>query len=86
MNDNDSAMLLSQLSHQAYIQNDMTMQHLFQQAEYTLFSILRPKIYKDGNQWCVLYGDNVQDGICGFGDTPYKAVVDFNNSWNSPIK
>lgn len=27
------------------------------------------KPYKDGNQWCILIGDNIQDGICGFGDT-----------------
>ena len=27
------------------------------------------KPYKDGNQWCILIGDNIQEGICGFGDT-----------------
>lgn len=43
---------------------------------------LRPRITKDGNQWCVLYGDNLQEGIAGFGDTPHLAILDFNKAWN----
>ncbi len=54
--------------------------------EYNLFNMLRPKLYKDGNQWCVLYGENIQDGVCGFGISPYKAILDFNNMWNKDIK
>lgn len=33
--------------------------------------------FKDGNQWCFLLGRNLQDGICGFGDTILDAAVDF---------
>ena len=32
------------------------------------------KPYKDGNQWCILVGDNIQEGICGFGDTIDEAL------------
>jgi predicted RNA-binding protein with EMAP domain len=46
--------------------------------DYQLFEILRPRIYLDGNQWCVLLGENLSEGIAGFGDTPYLAVLDFN--------
>lgn len=35
------------------------------------------KPFKDGNQWCYLYGDNIQDGIAGFGETIFKAAWDF---------
>lgn len=35
------------------------------------------KPFKDGNMWCYLYGDNIQEGICGFGETIYKAAWDF---------
>ena len=35
------------------------------------------KPYKDGNQWCYLYGDNIQDGIVGFGETIFKAAWNF---------
>ena len=31
--------------------------------EYNLFQILKPKLYKDGDKWCVLYGDDIQGGI-----------------------
>ena len=36
-----------------------------------------PKPYKDGNQWCILKGDNIQEGIVGFGTTQEDALVDF---------
>ena len=35
------------------------------------------KTYKDGNKWCILVGDNIQDGICGFGDTVEEALFEF---------
>jgi hypothetical protein len=45
----------------------------------TMPSVLyKPKIYKDGNKWCCLLGKNIQEGICGFGDSPHEATEDFN--------
>ena len=35
------------------------------------------KLYKDGNQWCILAGNNIQEGICGFGDTIEDALYEF---------
>lgn len=35
------------------------------------------KPYKDGNQWCILKGENIQEGICGFGDNIEDALVAF---------
>lgn len=35
------------------------------------------KPYKDGNQWCILKGENIQEGICGFGDNIEDALIDF---------
>jgi hypothetical protein len=43
--------------------------------------LFRPKLSVDGNQWCALYGDNLQDGVAGFGDSPAKAMQDFDNNW-----
>lgn len=45
------------------------------------FVLMKPHISKDGNMWCALYGDNLQDGVCGFGDTPAKAAEAFNAEW-----
>ena len=50
------------------------------------FRLLAPKIFRDGDQWCVLYGDNLQEGIAGFGDTPRAAIIDWNAQWDAPIK
>lgn len=45
------------------------------------FMLLRPRMFPDGSQWCALYGDNLQDGVAGFGDTPEKAAIQFDIEW-----
>ena len=45
--------------------------------------LFRPQISKDGNQWCALYGDNLQDGVAGFGDSPDLAMRDFDKNWSA---
>ena len=49
--------------------------------ECVLVSSLGAKLSKDGNQWCWLLGDNLQDGVAGFGDTPYEAMIAFNKAF-----
>lgn len=36
------------------------------------------KISRDGNQYCVLMGDNLQEGVAGFGKTLLKALHNFD--------
>jgi hypothetical protein len=45
------------------------------------FMLLRPRIFPDGNMWCALYGDNLQDGVCAFGETPDAASIQFDIEW-----
>jgi hypothetical protein len=45
--------------------------------------LYRPALSKDGNQWCALYGENLQDGVAGFGDTPEQAMADFDRAWGA---
>lgn len=40
----------------------------------------------DGNKWCVLYGENLQDGVAGFGDSPGLAMWDFDKNWVTKLK
>ena len=47
--------------------------------------LLKPKLSIDGNQWCALYGENLQDGVAGFGDTPEAAFADFDKAWRNPL-
>lgn len=53
--------------------------------QFVIVQMLKPRIFVDGDQWCVLYGDNLQEGICGFGDTPISAVIAFNDAWNLKV-
>lgn len=48
-----------------------------------IITAFKPKIYLDGDTWCCLYGENLQDGISGFGENPMNAVYNF---WISCFK
>jgi hypothetical protein len=41
----------------------------------TTIGILKPRFSKDGSMFCFLYGENLEDGVCGFGETPYAAPL-----------
>lgn len=43
--------------------------------------LYRPSLSIDGNQWCALYGENLQDGVAGFGSSPANAMADFDRNW-----
>jgi hypothetical protein len=47
--------------------------------------LYRPRISLDGNQWCALYGDNLQDGVAGFGDSPQAAMYEFDKAWATSL-
>ena len=49
---------------------------------YTSPSVVwKPKLSIDGNQWCALYGDDLQSGVAGFGASPQEAMLDFDKAW-----
>jgi len=56
-----------------------------EESEFKLFATLKPSLQREGNQWCVLYGENLQVGIAGFGNSPYLAIMDFNSQWYKSI-
>jgi hypothetical protein len=41
-------------------------------------SVLKPRLTKDGDMWCALYGDDLQVGIAGFGHNPAAALLAFD--------
>lgn len=45
------------------------------------FVLLSPRIFPDGDQWCALLGENLQEGVAGFGNTPHEASLDFDRNW-----
>ena len=42
---------------------------------------LKPRLFPDGDRWCALYGENLQDGLCGHGKTPEEAMADFDHKF-----
>jgi hypothetical protein len=42
---------------------------------------MRPRVFPDGNKWCCLYGDDLMNGVAGFGDTPAGACNAFDTAW-----
>ena len=43
--------------------------------------LMRPTLMRDGTMWCALYGENLQEGVTGFGETPEKAMEAFDTAW-----
>lgn len=74
---------------------DMNLPHYVERAMHSVAesigeyaepsSIFRPVLSIDGNQWCALYGDNLQDGVAGFGDSPALAMRNFNKNWHAKL-
>lgn len=49
-------------------------------------TIYHPRLFLDGDQWCALYGDDLQAGVAGFGATPSLAMGAFDLAWCTPLK
>jgi hypothetical protein len=32
------------------------------------------RLFPDGDTWCALIGENIEEGICGFGSIPPEAL------------
>ena len=47
--------------------------------------LYRPSLSIDGDKWCALYGDDLQSGVAGFGDSPAQSMADFNVNWYRKI-
>lgn len=67
----DYETLIQQSKHNAAIESE----------EMNLVALLRPRVFIDGNMWCVLFGENIMDGVVGFGESPILAVYDFSKAW-----
>ena len=62
------------------------IQQAFQNVAYEMERpsvVFKPTLYPDGDMWCALYGEDLQSGCAGFGETPAKAMYDFDRNWNN---
>lgn len=52
--------------------------------EYLRPSVMhKPTLTRDGDEWCVLLGADLQTGVAGFGATPDAAFRDFDRAWGA---
>ena len=46
----------------------------------------KPRLFIDGSQWCALFGENIQEGVVGFGDSPDEAMWAFDAAWRKKLE
>lgn len=83
MSDEYQSMAANAIAHEARMAG-VAWQAAAAQAERPS-AIYRPALSIDGNQWCALYGDNLQDGVAGFGDSPAEAMHAFDTAWAAKL-
>jgi hypothetical protein len=81
LNQEYSHMLANSIDHKMTIQHEEELNYIIMKQEMHYMHVFNLKPVKEGNQWMVLLGENIQEGICGFGETPLKAVLDFNKNF-----
>lgn len=55
--------------------------------DYARPSVLyKPELSLDGNAWIALYGENLQEGVVGCGDSPAVAMSSFDAAWYTKVK
>ena len=40
--------------------------------------IFKPVVFKDGDLFCVILGPDAERGVCGYGDTPKQALMNWD--------
>jgi len=73
---------LSTLTHYADLADRRAQENEYEVLVMRLMKSLGIVPYKDGNQWCALYGEDLQSGIAGFGNTPFLAMADLRDQLN----
>ncbi len=58
---------------------------IIETVELNLVIIFSAKLSIDGDMWCWLHGDDLQNGVAGFGKSPYLAALDFNINFRKSL-
>lgn len=83
LNDSYQSMAANAICHAASMAGEAIQQAAYCHSEPSV--LYRPSLSVDGNQWCALYGEDLQSGVAGFADSPAKAMEDFDKQWNTKI-
>jgi hypothetical protein len=83
MNDTDSGHASSAICFAADQAKNAIQQAAFEMMRPCV--VWRPRLSIDGNMWCALLGDNLQDGVAGFGNSPAAAMWAFDEAWHAKL-
>jgi hypothetical protein len=81
MNDEYQSMAANAIAHAAHVAGNVWQEAAFEHSRPSV--LFRPSLTKDGNMWCALYGEDIQIGVAGFGDTPDAAMREFDKAWGA---
>ncbi len=68
----------SQRQHNEELRKEAERMDMYTINQLRIISALKCRVFKDGDMYCCLYGEDLQEGIAGFGETPYQAIIEFN--------
>ena len=83
--DDDKQMMIVEAACHAIAINQQAERMVIGERERPSY-LWKPKLSFDGNQWCAFYGENLQDCVVGFGDSPAKAMLEFDRAWKTPLQ
>lgn len=46
----------------------------------------KPLLYREGDQYCALFGPDIEAGIFGCGNTPEDALIDWNDHLREKLR
>ena len=83
MNDEYQRMAANAIAHEAFCAGQAWQQAA---AQYDRPCVIwKPSLRRDGDKWCALFGENLQDGVAGFGDSPDAAMWAFDQAWREKL-
>ena len=84
LNDEYQSMAANAICHAAHMTQASWQEAAYEQSRPSV--IFKPRLFIDGDQWCALFGADLQDGVAGFGDSPADAMWDFDKAWTTKLK
>lgn len=81
LNDDYQQMAASAICHAAEMVKSSWQEAAWEQMRPSV--VFKPTLSRDGSMWCALLGENLQEGVAGFGPRPADAMWAFDTAWLS---
>jgi len=84
MNDEYQSLAANAIAHAAQMAGLAWQNASYDQSRPSV--LWKPKLSIDGDKWCALYGEDLQNGVAGFGESPELAMYAFDVTWVKKLK